>query len=97
MNREGIINMFFETSQKWEKLNKRLEEYDKLFGEQERKEYDVKSNTHSLWNILLNQPIYINPNYNPLTIEEYFIPSTQNIVLWKTYYIPPKYPNDSSQ
>ena len=38
MNREGIINMFFETSQKWEKLNKRLEEYDKLFGEQERKE-----------------------------------------------------------
>jgi len=23
---------------KWEKLNKRLEEYDKLFGEQERKE-----------------------------------------------------------
>ena len=30
--------MFFETSQKWEKLNKRLEEYDKLFGEQERKE-----------------------------------------------------------
>ena len=24
---------------KWEKLNKRLEEYDKLFGEQERKEY----------------------------------------------------------
>lgn len=62
--------------------------------EQERKEYDVKSNTHSLWNILLNQPIYINPNYNPLTIEEYFIPSTQNIVLWKTYYIPPKYPND---
>ena len=31
-------NMFFETSKKWEKLNKRLEEYDKLFGEQERKE-----------------------------------------------------------
>ena len=24
---------------KWDKLNKRLEEYDKLFGEQERKEY----------------------------------------------------------
>jgi len=23
---------------KWDKLNKRLEEYDKLFGEQERKE-----------------------------------------------------------
>jgi len=31
-------NMFFATSQKWKKLNKRLEEYDKLFGEQERKE-----------------------------------------------------------
>ena len=30
--------MFFETSEKWKKLNKRLEEYDKLFGEQERKE-----------------------------------------------------------
>ena len=34
--------MFFETSQKWEKLNKRLEEYDKLFGEQERKEYQER-------------------------------------------------------
>ena len=42
LNREGIINMFFETSQKWEKLNKRLEEYDKLFGEQERKEYQER-------------------------------------------------------
>tara|TARA_B100001079_G_C16102246_1_gene378883 strand:+ start:312 stop:488 length:177 start_codon:yes stop_codon:yes gene_type:complete len=27
---------------KWEKLNKRLEEYDKLFGEQERKEYQER-------------------------------------------------------
>ena len=35
-------NMFFETSQKWKKLNKRLEEYDKLFGEQERKEYQER-------------------------------------------------------
>ena len=34
--------MFFETSQKWKKLNKRLEEYDKLFGEQERKEYQER-------------------------------------------------------
>tara|TARA_B100000029_G_C17495319_1_gene930615 strand:+ start:1085 stop:1279 length:195 start_codon:yes stop_codon:yes gene_type:complete len=35
-------NMFLETSQKWKKLNKRLEEYDKLFGEQERKEYQER-------------------------------------------------------
>ena len=34
--------MFFETSQKWKKLNKRLEDYDKLFGEQERKEYQER-------------------------------------------------------
>ena len=34
--------MFFETSEKWKKLNKRLEEYDKLFGEQERKEYQER-------------------------------------------------------
>ena len=27
---------------KWDKLNKRLEEYDKLFGEQERKEYQER-------------------------------------------------------
>ena len=39
--------MFFETSQKWKKLNKRLEEYDKLFGEQERKEYLEREH----WNV----------------------------------------------
>ena len=27
---------------KWEKLNQRLEEYDKEFGEQERKEYQER-------------------------------------------------------
>ena len=40
--------MFFETSQKWKKLNKRLEEYDKLFGEQERKEYQERKEQQEL-------------------------------------------------
>ena len=40
----GVLFMhkFFETSEKWKKLNKRLEEYDKEFGEQERQEREAQ-------------------------------------------------------
>ena len=35
---------------KWEKLNQRLEEYDKEFGEQERKEYQERKEFYQALN-----------------------------------------------
>ena len=55
----------------------------------EREKHEVKSRTHSLWNILINQSDFLNSLYNSATLNETLAPIPNQIFFWRTYYLPP--------
>ena len=58
--------------------------------EQERKEFEVRNKTHSLWHILLNRPNYLNQSFESSTERDLMSPRTEavDMKLWELYYVP---------